>query len=77
MQFWLLAQELSAARNAPATARPEGDPDDAEMDEEEVYKELDEEPVSGDEEDVEMLDDRELGPEDGEDFADEDEGPPW
>jgi hypothetical protein len=77
MQFWLLAQELSAARNAPAPARPEGNPGDAEVDEEEVYKESGKEPVSGDEEDVEMLDDGELGPEDGEDFGDEDEGLPW
>jgi hypothetical protein len=43
----VLAQELAAARNAPAPARPEGDPGDAEVDEEEVYKESGKEPVSG------------------------------
>jgi hypothetical protein len=73
----ILAQELAAARNAPAPARPEGDPCDAEVDKEEVCKESGKEPVSGDEEDVEMLDDWKLGPEDGEDFVDEDEGLPW
>jgi hypothetical protein len=73
----VVAQELTAARNAPAPARPEGNSGGAEVDEEEVYKESGKEPVSGDEEDVEILDDRELGPEDAEDFADEDEGLPW
>jgi hypothetical protein len=72
-----LAQELAAACEASAPQRPEGDPDDIEVDEEDEDDVSEEEPGSENKEDVEVLDEREFGPEDGKVFADEDEDLPW